>query len=270
MWAALALTTVLTTAPAQQSLELKNVRVTSGVLGPVRKENKLMPGDMLVVAFDIEGLKVKDDGIVQYAMGMELVRKDRSGKEKILFKRELQDIEGINSLGGTSVPAFAQIVLGTDSEPGDYNLRVMVKDRLTNKEAVLNKPFEVVPTKFGFVQVLLTSRAGEPFPPVGLPGQIVFLRCSLVGFKTNQDKLPHISFEMQILDEAGKPTIAKPFKNDDIKTDVSKTNGTMIFLPIRIELNRPGKYKVVLKAKDNIGGETIEHSLDLTVLPAEK
>src|SRR5262249_53909617 len=53
MWAALALTTVLNVAPAQ--LELKNDRMTYGVLGQERKGDTLYPGEMLVVAFDIEG-----------------------------------------------------------------------------------------------------------------------------------------------------------------------------------------------------------------------
>src|SRR3954447_4849741 len=102
MWAALALTTVMSVAPAQ--IELKNVRSTYGVLGQERKDDKILPGDLLVVAFDIEGLKVKDDGRVLYAMGMELTKK---GKEKPEFKRDPQDLEAINSLGGSTLPAFA-------------------------------------------------------------------------------------------------------------------------------------------------------------------
>src|SRR4051812_9961655 len=103
MWTALALTTVLTVTPAQQSLELKNVRTTHGILGQERKDDKFLPGDVLVVAFDIEGLKVKEDGQILYAMGMELTLK---GKPKPEFKKDPQDLVAVNSLGGTNLPAF--------------------------------------------------------------------------------------------------------------------------------------------------------------------
>ncbi|MFO0928858.1 MAG: hypothetical protein U0736_17865 [Gemmataceae bacterium] len=260
MSAALALMTVLTLAPAQ--LELKNVRTTVGVLGQERKDDKLLPGDVLVVAFDIEGLKVKDDGRVLYAMGMELTK---AGKDKPEFKRDPQDLEAVNSLGGTSLPAFALSVIGTDTAPGQYNLKVTVRDRQGKTEKTLNKAFEVLPVDLGFVQVRFTSSAGEPAAAVAVPGQRLYLHCALVGFQLSKEKLPHVTFEMQVMDESGKPTLEKPFKGD-IKTDLKNTPGMMTFLPIPLELNRTGKFKVAIKAKDNIGGKTTEQALDLTVL----
>jgi hypothetical protein len=264
MWAALALTTVLNVAPAQ--IELKNVRTTYGVLGQERKEDKLLPGDVLVVAFDIEGLKVKDNGNVLYAMGMELTKK---GKAKPEFKRDPQDLEAVNSLGGSTLPAFALSVIGPDTAPGEYTLKVTVRDRqVKDAEKVLEKTFEVVPPSLGFVQLRFTNSAADPVPNVAVPGQRIYLHHTLVGFEVGKDKLPFVSFEMQVLDEAGKPTIAKPFKGD-IKSDVSKTPGLMTFVPVPLELNRPGKFKVMLKATDNISKKTTEQSLDLVVLGAK-
>jgi len=268
MWSALALTTVLTLAPAQQqSLELKNVRTTHGILGQERKEDKLLPGDVLVVAFDIEGLSVKDDGQVLYAMGMELTSLDKSGKDgkpKKMFTREPQDLVAVNTLGGSTLPAFALSVIGTDTEAGKYNLKVTVRDRQTKAEKSLNKSFEVLPKAIGFVQVRFTSGSGEPAPALAVPGQRLYLHCALVGFQLSKDSLPHVTFEMQVYED-GKPTVAKPFKGD-IKTDLKKTPEMMTFLPIPLELNRPGKFKVAIKAKCNISGKTAEQALDLTVL----
>jgi hypothetical protein len=264
MWAALALTTVLNVAPAQQ-LELKNVRTTYGVLGQERKDNEFLPGDMLVVAFDIDGLKVKDDGRVLYAMGMELVKNEK-GNEKSQFKREPQDLEAVNSLGGSTLPCFALTAIGTDTSPGDYTLRVTVKDRGVKPERskVLTQSFKVGKPRLAFVKVRYTSSAGEPVPPVAVPGQRVYLHCALVGFELDKNKLPDVTFEMSVLDEAGKPTLAKPFKGP-IKTDV-KGAPIMEFYPMPLELNRSGKFKVTVKAKDNIGGKSTEQSLDLNVL----
>jgi hypothetical protein len=266
MWAALALTTVLT-APAQAGdLSLKNVRSTYGILGPTRaKESKLLPGDLLVVAFDIENLTVKGDGQILYAMGMEVTRK---GKAKPEFKRDPQDMEAFNTLGGSTLPSFAMSVIGTQTPPGEYTLKVTVKDRGTKKGSTvtLEQKFEVVKLELGFVQVKLTSAAGEPVPPLGVPGQNVLLHCALVGYKKDEKtKLPHVTFEMQVTDADGKPTLTKPFKGD-IKAEPKDNPGMMTFQPIILQLNRPGKFKVTIKATCNVSKKTTDHTFDLNVL----
>jgi len=260
MWAALALVSVLEAAPAAD-LALKNQRMTYGVLGQERKNKQIVPGDVVVVAFDIEGLTVKDDGRVLYSMGMELLKE---GKAKPEFKRDPQDMEAVNNLGGNALPAYALTMIGTDTKEGKYTLRVTIRDRSSKKEEVLNQSFEVVKPQLGFVQVRLTYSGGDPSPPVGVPGQKLFLHCVLTGFALKAGQ-PNVTFEMQIYDDAGKATVKTPFKGD-ITTEVK--GSLMQFLPIPIDLNRAGKYKVTIKAVDNLGGKkaTVEHSLDLTVL----
>src|SRR5262249_46660303 len=60
MWATLALSAALMAPSQKGTLELKNVRMTRGILGQERTDTKLLPGDVFVVAFDIDGLKVKE------------------------------------------------------------------------------------------------------------------------------------------------------------------------------------------------------------------
>ncbi len=263
MWTAVALTTVMTLAPAQ-GIELKNARSTYGIMGETRKDDKLLPGDIFVVHFDIEGLKVKDNGTVLYSMGMELTKK---GKKKPEFKRDSQDLEGELSLGGTTLPSYAMTTIGTDSDPGEYTFKITIKDRLGKTEKVLEKTFEVLQPKLGFIQVHLSAPSRDAVPPIAVVGQRIYVHSPLVGFKLGKDKLPHVSFEMTILDDAGKPTVAKAFKGD-IKTDLkaTPTPGVMDFIPRALELNKLGKYKIVIKAKCNISNESVEQTLNLTVL----
>ena len=94
MWTAVALTTVMTLAPAQ-GLELKNVRTTYGILGETRKDDKILPGDVIILAFDIEGLKAQANGKVEYSMGMEFSKLKAA---KPVFKRDPTELEGYNSL----------------------------------------------------------------------------------------------------------------------------------------------------------------------------
>jgi hypothetical protein len=265
MWAALALTTVLT-APAQAGgdLAVKNVRSTHGLLGQTRKDDKLLPGDVLVLAFDIDNLKVKDDGTILYAMGVELTQKVKGGKAKPILKRAPQSMEAVNTLGGTTLPGFALQPIGIDYTPGEYTLTVTIKDEGVKpaKTVTLEKTFEVMPIKFGFVQVRVTSPLLDAAPPVGVRGQMLPLHCSLVGVEANKGKLADVTFEMVVLDAEGKPTVAKSFKGD-IKNQVTPV---MQFQPIPLQLNRAGKFTVVIKATDNIAKKSIEQKLDLTVL----
>src|SRR5262245_59061721 len=106
MLAALALSTVLTIAPAQKGeLEIKNVRLTFGVLGQERKSDKFLPGDVAVVSFDIHGLKVNPNGDVLYATDFALIKKGKDGKEVAELKQDMQDKQAVNNLGGNVLPA---------------------------------------------------------------------------------------------------------------------------------------------------------------------
>jgi hypothetical protein len=56
MWTTLAVSAVLAAAPADAgSLQIKNDRFTYGVFGPERKDAEVIPGDVLILAFDVVG-----------------------------------------------------------------------------------------------------------------------------------------------------------------------------------------------------------------------
>jgi len=267
MWATLALSAI-TLAPAQgNALELKNVRITSGVLGQERKETKLLPGDIFVVAFDIEGLKVKEDGRVRYSMGMELTRQ---GKAKPEFAKAPEDKEALLHLGGTRLPSYATAIIGTDTPPGNYTMTVTVTDLDAKKSEKLVQTFEVVEPKLGFVRVGLTYETGQPAPPLAVPGQSLLLNFALVGFTLDKKTgNPDLTIEMRILDDSDKPTISKPFKGE-VKMVAKAFTAIIPFDPQLVQINRPGKYKLMLKGTDNLSKKEVEQVIDLTVIEAPK
>jgi hypothetical protein len=268
MWATLALATALNLAPAQSgTLQLKNARATYGVLGQERKDSKLLAGDIYYVTYDIEGLKVRDDGLVQYSMSLEVSDKDG----KVQFKQDPRELDAYLALGGNSVPGFAQITIGTDQPEGEYTMKVTVKDRASNQSDTLTRKFEVMPRKFGIVQLYLTYMApthdtGLPAPPMAAPGQMYMLHFGLVGFdldKARKDQ-PNIETVMRVLDENGKPTLGKPYGGDAKEVGPDQKRG--IPMQFILQINRAGKFKIELKATDKISGKTAEQTLDLTVV----
>jgi hypothetical protein len=266
MWATLALSAALNLAPAQAGgLEFKNVRTTYSILGQERKDSDLLPGDVYVVHFDVDGLSTKADGRVLYSMGMELTR---AGKDKPEFRKAPQNLEVVNSLGGSQLPLYALSVIGTDTPPGKYTLKLTFQDRISNKKAELTRNFQVIKPRLGFVRLGLTYETGQPAPSLAVPGQTLLLNFSLVGFDLDKMKHPNVSVSMQILDDRDKPTVQTPFTGD-VKKVAKDFQQIIPFDAIRLVLNRPGKFKVKLTATDNLAKKTVEQTLDLTVLGAK-
>ncbi len=271
MLSTLAVAAVLGLAPSQsETLQLKNVRATYGPLGQERKDSKVLGGDAYFVSFDIEGLKVREDGQVKYSMSMELTNKE--GKSQ--YKQEPQELDAYNALGGNRVPAFAHILIGTDTPEGEYTLKVTVKDQVTEKSDTLTRKFEVLSRRFGLVQVNMTYQAPVrdvflPAPPLGVPGQTFWVNFAVVGFeldKARKDQ-PNIETTMRVLDEDGKPTLAKPYSGGAKEVDPQFPQFKRVIpMQFLLQLNRPGKFKIELKAADKVGGKTAEQILDLTVV----
>ena len=264
MLGTLVLAASLSLAPHQGGqLKLTNPHATYGFLGPTRPDDKVLPGDFYFVAFDIEGLDVRDDGTVQYSMGMELL----NSKGESQFKKDPQDLESNNSLGGTKMPGVMTAEIGTDTAAGKYTMKVTVTDRRAKKTETLTRDFDVLPKDFGLVRLQLTavSNNPEPVPNVAVVGQSVLLNCFALNFARDKSTdQPNVAVQITILDEAGKPTLAKPFS--DVSKDVPKN---MIAIPISLplHLNRAGKYTVVVEATDKLGKkDPAKLSIPLTVV----
>ncbi len=267
MWATLAIASALSLAPAQAgTLEIKNDRVTHGIFGQDRKDASLLAGDIFVVTFDIEGLQVNAEGRVRYSMGMSLIN-NKTGMAE--FTKEPQELEAVNALGGTRLPAFAMTEIGTDTVPGSYTLKATVTD-LSSKEktkptTTLTKKFEVLPKKFGFTRVALSSEGGSPVPPLAVPGQTFIVNFAMVGFEVDDKTQPDIVVEMTILDKDGKPTLPKPFTGD-AKANIPAKFKNLLPMQFVLAVNRSGDFTVQLKATDKKGNKTAEASIAIRVV----
>jgi hypothetical protein len=264
MWATLALTAVLA-APAQGGdLALKNVRPTLGILGQDRKEGPFLVGDLLVLSYDIEGLKLRDDGQILYTVGLELF--DKNGKSQ--FKQEPKDLEVPNPFASTRLPAFALVELRNDTAPGDYTMKVTITDRNAKVTKSLEHKFQVASTRLGFVQTNLTDPAYRPVPALAVPGQTYMVNFAVVGFDLDpKTKQPHVEVSMRVL-ENGKPVLAKPATGGakEVGDDFKK----MIPFQFPLFVHRPGKFVIEINVKDSITGKTEQQTLKLEVVEAPR
>src|SRR5260370_13130124 len=128
MWMTCVLVVALSLAPAPAgSLTLSNVRTTNGFLGVPRTDTKFLPGDNIVLSFDIEGIQADSSGKVVYSIAMEVA----DAKGTVHFKQSPRDKETTLALARSRFPAFASVQVGTDQPAGDYTVKVTVTDRVS-------------------------------------------------------------------------------------------------------------------------------------------
>jgi hypothetical protein len=265
MWTTIALLTVLGAAPAESGLSLTHVRATHGLLGPERRENSIAPGDVLFLSFDIEGITVGDGGKVRYSMAVEA----RDPKGKVVFRQQPEATDATVSLGGNSVPAFAQLNVGLDTPPGDYQVKVIVKDLASDKEQSLTRKVTVLPRGFALVrQTVSLDTQGQYTAAVFTCGQGVWVQCSAVEFQRGAGKQPDLLFEVQVLDDSGKPTLAKPLTHTVNKG--IPANEVKVPMAFPLSLNRAGTFTIEVKATDRVSGKTAKIVTPITVLSSQK
>ena len=265
MWTTLALAAAVGTAPAQAGdLTLTHVRSTYGVMGPARAEDKLLPGDTLVVCFDIGGMVADERGKVAYSMGLEVT--DAEGKS--LFTQDPASLEATASLGGDRIPAFARIDVGLSQGPGEHTLKVTILDRATGRKGTLTRKFTVLPKGFGLVRLALTADAEGNIPaPVFGSGGTAFVQFGAVGFGRDKDsKQPNLRFAVRVLDDQGKPLTKE--RTTEVTKDVP-ANFLAVPMSFPVSLNRPGKFTVELTATDGTSRETAKLTFPLKVLDAD-
>ena len=272
MWTPLTVVAALTLAqaPSASGLNLTNVRLTYGELGGTRPETKLLPGDLLFVGFDIDGITIGPDGTASYSMALDVT--DAAGK--VIFKQEPADKSDFVPLGGTKIPGRAYILAGYDQPPGAYTLRVTVTDKKgtdpKRASKTLEKKFEVADKGFGIVSVFTTvdERAGIPAPTTGVVGESVFVQFVVIGFARDKAKKqqPNVLVEMQTLDETGKPTLPKPVAYTmEGGVDEKDPGFTLRFL---LPMTRVGKFTVQLTATDKVANKSATFKLPIAVVPS--
>jgi hypothetical protein len=256
----------LSAAPAQGGeLKLTNARIRIGELGPTRPSAKFLPGDLLVITYDINGLAIDPNGVVKYKTAMEV--KDAAGKS--IFKQDPRDLLDFVPLRGNVIPGLTFVTIGLDQPPGNYVCEITVTDPNTKKSDKVSTKFEVTKAEFGIVGVRCThdTMGQSPAPPVGVVGDAIIINFGVASFQRDpKTKQPNVELEFQILDDKGNPTLGKPqIHIQDSGVDAKEgAFGHQFGLP----MTRPGKFTFKVTATDKVANKKATSELPVTVLPA--
>lgn len=257
----------LLATPAQAGgLSLVNIAPTYGILGPTRPNTTLIPGDVLFLRFEIDGITVAKDGKVTYSMKQEVL--DNTGKDRLMS----EPVNRVDQapLGGGKLPGYTFVTAGLDLQPGDYTLKMTVTDNANKATKSFEQKFTVVKPDFGIVAVYASADSGGklPAPTTGVVGGSIFLHFSAVGFeKDKTKKQPELTFEMVPV-ENGKPTTETP-SIWEVKDGVEEKDFTYS-MRYPVPFTRPGKFAIRLTVTDKITKKTATLDVPVTVLPADK
>lgn len=274
MLPALTLAAALSLAPAQPaaSLTLTNLRPTYGLIGPTRTTAKYLPGDIVYLSFDVEGVNISKDGKAMYTITTDV--KDKAGKVK--NQGDPSPKVDFAPLGGKKVPTVAFVTLGVDAEPGEYTLKVTANDTSVADPAKqptgsVEYKFEVLKPDLGIIGVHVTSdpNGRNPTHTTGYVGQFLWIQFAAVGFKRDPAKKnqPDLKFEMTTLDEKGEPTLATPLT---VEAKALEEKFPICSAHMNVPLTRAGKFTVRLKVTDNVAGKTATFDLPIQAVPIEK
>ncbi len=239
------------------AIEIKNIRPCYAPFGATRFESKCLPGDVLFITYDIEGLALKD-GKVSYVTILELL--DATGKS--LFKKESEN-DAIPQLGGARMPGDLHVIMGPKQAPGRYSIKLTVHDKYENDKNLNAKAFkydfDVVAETFGFV--------GVSAPAVGFPGQHHITGFALVNMSLNANKMPNAEVSIRVVDannvEVSKVKMLLP-RDMPADTDLDKANFVPLSYPMF--LNRVGRYTIEIQAQDKNGNKKAELRFPMTVV----
>lgn len=263
---ALAAATLAPAQPPAGSLQLNNVRLTQGELGPARKDNKLLPGDVLFIAFDVDGLTIDPDGKTAYTVGMEVT----DAANKLLFKQDPREIRDTVPLRGGKVPARAFITVGIDQPAGAYTCKLTVTDpkgKATNSFAV---KFEVLKGDFGLVAINPTRdvRGQIVAPAAGSVGETLWVQFTVVGFgRDAQKKQPNVEFTLEFFDEKGNATLGQPIR--DAQTGGVDEKDAVFGQHVPVFMSRPGRFTVRVSALDKVTNKRAQFDLPVRIDPSQ-
>jgi hypothetical protein len=264
----IALAAALAIAPGRTSeLALSNVRLTYRDFGSTRADARYLPGDVFFLSFDMDGLKINDDGEVGYSMGMDML--DKVGKA--VFSAPPGQSRVQLPLGGTKLPGNVYIPISQDMPPGTYTCKVTIADASAPKVTkIIEQKFEVLPKDFGLVALYVARDEKGMFASgmSGVAGQTVYVHFGLANFGRDAAKKPDAAVELRVFDASGQVTTKKPIVGVVPRELPERDQFVPCVFPLA--LSRDGAFKVEIRAADKVTGKTTTLTFPITVYPASK
>jgi hypothetical protein len=257
----------LTAAPAPKKLALVRLAFSQSEDGEVASSKyQFLGGEVLYFSCQVEGYAKTEKDEIRLSFKIEakdangvLLQAPATGKVEATLSPE--DKEWTPKLRAT-------ILIPPLIPPGEYQLLVKVKDELANAAIDARGTFrvqgrEVEPSSTLIVRNYRFLRSDEDNKPLPVaayrPGDAVWARFDMTGYKLGDANQFDIEYGLAVLRADGTQAYAEP---------QAAAQKEQPFYPVRyqpgvLSLNlakdqKRGEYTIVLKVRDNLGGQTYE------------
>ena len=236
----------------------------------VPKNYRFLPGEYLFFAFKIAGFQVESSGtdLRRISLSYEVTAEDAKGVA--LAPAATGAIkEDLSAEDKNWIPARRiSLPLPSFVAAGVYHVHVSIKDVFAKSGTSRDFPFLIGGTELtpatGIavqnVQFLRSEEAREPLQlPAYRPGDPVFVRFVMTGFKTDAKNMYHLAYALKVLRPDGKVYFEDPHAAELSSQSFYPAQ----FIPGNVAINTSsdssaGQYTVILSVRDVLANQTSE------------
>ena len=246
---------------AQQSLQLVNLDLLDRRDGfAIPADSRFLPGETVHVYFQIDGYRV--DREYRIALSYEMRAVDPSGRSFYTAEGGEIDVE-LAPQDKDWMPVVRYSPRIPDhAGGGTYSIQIVVRDELAEKSVSVQLPIEVDGSRVqGADQLLvrnfkfLRAESGTPLEdPVFDAGEEIWAEFFITGYKTRDDNTYQVESDAWVQDAAGEKLF-----DFEPAGEAGSPFYPRLWLPakLRLELDElipSGRYAVVLRLRDRVGG----------------
>ncbi|GEM_PF-6326460 len=246
-----------------QDLKIENLRLMESEQGLPKKEATVVPGENLVLVFDVKGLK--RDGIsMTFTLSFDLV--DPAGGAAAHWESE--EARVVDLFSGSTQPGSVRYSFPAEAMRGAYTAKVTVEDAATRGIATASVPVTVAEPRLSVVNAGLSADAAGQTPRgrVLAEREVAYVGFFIAGLKTDEGKA-RFQQDLVILDEAGSVVGWEP---NAVDTELVM-HAPVAAVQNRLALTRVGRYQVKVVVRDmNADGAKVEHVFPIEVVASPK
>lgn len=241
--------------------EPEGVRLTFGQNGPLRPDNKVLPGE--VIFLEVASSAGRDNkGDVSITIGGELL----DGHGKRWAELLPSPVKGPRYIDGSALNSWVSFELKDDQPPGEYRARARVTDKVSGRVADVEHPVYVLKPEFGALRLCLTHDKEGKWPAGGhlTIGQEFFVQLRVANYARENGRVD-LAVKFSARDRDGKETTPAPIPPAILKAAVEAGS--------KLDLNRPlrtimaGEAVIGVELEDRIAKKTAAYELPVVIHP---
>lgn len=251
----------LTKSPAFAKFGVERIEACYGNFGPVRKSLDIYPYDEIVFRFVVTGAGAVD-GVLDIGATWKLL--DDKGKE---IHAQNMPFKGPMALGIDALPYVVAFHFPHTASPGEYTLKVALKDNVTGAEAGFERKVKLKATEFAIVspRFYYDDKFKVSAPVGGVVGQQLHFQLLVIGFDRASGKVAN-QMNVEVFDRDKKVVQSRPLQAlvESADEKIVKESSTLHFTGW-LTMSKPGDFTLRITITDRHSKKTASFEAPLKV-----